>query len=1103
MGRQQAGGQRRCSAVLGSHALRCGVAAMSLTLAAAVSLSGRRAAPPSAAFAASPSLLLAGGRTQSLRLVTGPALRPRVFAAAAPPRAGRLRPLSMTAAKPKADTAAVEAQIAAQGEKVRAMKEAIKADANAHTKDELTAEVDKLKALKAQLAPPAEPKPAAKKPAAQKPAAADGKQGGKDKKKKPEKPESVYSKTVNLPETTFDQRANSQKREPELHKFWETEQIYEKLYKENPGTKFVLHDGPPYANGDLHIGHALNKILKDFINRYQIMQGRKVRFVPGWDCHGMPIELKVLQTMKAEEKKTMTPLSLRKKAAMFAKEAVDNQRESFKRYGVWADWSAPYLTLDPKYEAAQIEAFGAMVKGGHIYRGRKPVNWSPSSRTALAEAELEYPEGHVSTSMYASFEVVEPAEALKPYAKGLRVSVWTTTPWTIPANLAVAVNAKLDYAVVAHGDMKLVVAKDLVDSLASKLKDPEAKEAPKLEVLATFKGDEIEGTKYKHPLFDRISQVVLGGDYITTESGTGLVHTAPGHGAEDYLTGLKYGLALLSPVDDAGRFTEEAGPALVGKDVLSDGNEACVEMMRAAGALIKTEAYGHKYPYDWRTKKPTIFRATDQWFASVENFREDAMKAIDTVNWIPAVGKNRISPMIEGRSDWCISRQRSWGVPIPVFYHKETGKELLTEESINHVRDIVAKHGSDGWWELPIADLLPASYRDQADQWEIGKDTMDVWFDSGSSWNGVANKWGDGKALGYPADMYLEGSDQHRGWFQSSLLTSVAANGIAPFKTVMTHGFVLDEKGFKMSKSLGNVVDPKMVIDGGKDPKTQPAFGADVLRLWVASVDYTGDVRIGGNIMNQVSDACRKIRNTLRYILGNLNDFAPAEHTVKYEELTSIDKWMLGRLSEVRAEIKDAYDKFEFFRASQAITNFCITDLSNFYLDVAKDRLYISANDDARRRSCQTVLKEVLDVLLAAIAPILPHMAEDAWQNLPYQVGTTSVFQAGWPKSEPHPPHKSAAWDFVRSVRADVNACMEKARVDKVVGANLDAEVFIHAPDAEKKALLASLLHDGSMLVEPRPAGFNGVDDLRFLFLVSGVTLVDSAEEVVAVLLSV
>jgi len=565
------------------------------------------------------------------------------------------------------DVTALEAQVAEQGDKVRKMKEAMKIDANAHSKEQLIAEVDKLKMLKAKLSPAEtkqEAKPVAAKQAAPKPEA-------KPKKEKPKKEESVYSKTVNLPVTSFDQRANSQVREPELHKFWETEQIYEKLITENPGTKFVLHDGPPYANGDLHIGHALNKILKDFINRYQIMKGRKVRFVPGWDCHGMPIELKVLQAMTGDEKKSMTPISLRKTAATFAKDTVQKQRESFKRYGVWADWSEPYLTLDPKYEAAQIEAFGKMVKGGHIYRGRKPVNWSPSSRTALAEAELEYPEGHVSTSLYASFAVVEPSAALKAHSEGLRVAVWTTTPWTLPANLAVAVNAKLEYAVVKYGAMKLIVAKDLVETLASKLKGADDEAAASLEVLATVTGAEIEGTKYKHPFYERVSEVVLGGDYITTESGTGLVHTAPGHGAEDYLTGLKYGLALLSPVDDAGRFTEEAGADLVGKDVLADGNTACLEKMREAGALLKTEAYGHKYPYDWRTKKPTIFRATDQWFASVENFREACLKAIDTVKWMPEVGKNRITPMIEGRSDWCISRQRSWGVPIPVFYHKE------------------------------------------------------------------------------------------------------------------------------------------------------------------------------------------------------------------------------------------------------------------------------------------------------------------------------------------------------------------------------------------------------------------------------------------------
>jgi len=456
-----------------------------------------------------------------------------------------------------------------------------------------------------------------------------------------------------------------------------------------------------------------------------------VRFIPGWDCHGLPIELKVLQTLKSDEKKNLTPISLRKKAAEFARDTVEKQKESFQRYGVWADWSDPYLTLLPAYEAAQIEAFGAMVEGGHIYRGRKPVNWSPSSRTALAEAELEYPEGHVSRSLYAAFAVHEPTEALKDVAENLRVAVWTTTPWTMPANLAVAVNAKLDYAVVEHGDMKLIVATDLIPTLAKKFKGESEEPAP-MKILKEVKGEALVGTTYKHPFYERISQIVLGGDYITTESGTGLVHTAPGHGVEDYQTGLKYGLELLSPVDDAGRFTEEAGEDLLGKNVLSDGNQACIDKMEAAGALLLEEPYGHKYPYDWRTKKPTIFRATDQWFASVENFRTQCLDAIDGVKFIPEVGRNRIRPMIEGRSDWCISRQRNWGVPIPVFYHQDSGEALLTKESIKHVQDIVAAKGTDAWFEMDIKDLLPPSHQADSDNWVRGTDTMDVWFDSGS-----------------------------------------------------------------------------------------------------------------------------------------------------------------------------------------------------------------------------------------------------------------------------------------------------------------------------------------------------------------------------------
>jgi len=920
-------------------------------------------------------------------------------------------------------------------------------------------------------------------------APAKGKKGGK-------KEESIYSKTVNLPQTGFNQRANSPKREPELQNFWKEKRVYERLYEESKGAQFVLHDGPPYANGDLHIGHALNKILKDFINRYKILQGNKVRFVPGWDCHGLPIELKVLQSLKGDAKKDLTPFKLRKKAAAFARKTVDSQRESFKRYGIWADWEEPYLTLEPAYEAAQIEAFAAMVKGGHIYRGRKPVNWSPSSRTALAEAELEYPEGHKSKSMYAAFTVTSPAEALKEHADNLKVSVWTTTPWTIPANLAVAVNEALDYVVVKHGDVKLIVAKELTATLAKKLAGEDEEEA-KLEVVAEMKGKDLTGTKYKHPLYERESEIVVGGDYITTESGTGLVHTAPGHGVEDYQTGLKYGLELLSPVDDAGKFTAEAGEDLVGKSVLSDGNDAVIEMMKAAGALLKVEPYGHKYPYDWRTKKPTIFRATDQWFASVENFRSEALAAIDTVTWIPEVGKKRITPMVEGRSDWCISRQRAWGVPIPVFYHKESGDPLLTEESIEHVRAIIAEHGSDAWWSMDTAELLPPSHQAEAEDWERGRDTMDVWFDSGSSWNGVAKSWGGGQALGYPADMYLEGSDQHRGWFQSSLLTSVAAQGKAPYKTVLTHGFVLDEKGFKMSKSLGNVVDPKQVIDGGKNQKLEPAYGADVLRLWVSSVDYSGDVRVGGNIMKQVSDAYRKIRNTLRYLIGNMYDFDPAKDTVPYKELASVDKWMLGQVTKVQAEVQEAFETFQFYRASQAIQAFCITDLSNFYLDVAKDRLYISEPSDPRRRSCQTVLKVVMEALLSCIAPLLPHMAEDVWLNVPWATEHDSVFQAGWKKLD-YAPHEEARWAQLRSVRDDVNVCMEAARTSKLIGASLEAAVYVHCADKGLREVLSSLLVEGSHLQHPVAESFNAVDDLRFILLASQVHLVDSPEEVSA-----
>jgi isoleucyl-tRNA synthetase len=870
--------------------------------------------------------------------------------------------------------------------------------------------------------------------------------------------EKRYSDTVNLPETGFSMRANAVVREPELQQFWADNAIYE-TQAAGSGEPFVLHDGPPYANGALHIGHALNKILKDIINRYQILQGRKVRYIPGWDCHGLPIELKVLQSMKSSERQQLTPLTLRAKAAEFALKTVDEQRESFKRYGVWGDWDNPYLTLTPEYEAAQIGVFGEMVTKGHIYRGRKPVHWSPSSRTALAEAELEYPEGHVSPSIYTAFQLTSLSDKatniLEDYIPDLWVAIWTTTPWTIPANLAVSVNPELTYAVVESGlefdaaaGKFLLVAADAIPRLEATFKT-------KLSVLETIKGDRLEHCKYKHPLYDRESEVVIGGDYVTTDSGTGLVHTAPGHGQDDYIVGQRYGLPILSPVDAAGRFTEEAGEAFAGLNVLTDANDKIIEALEASQSLLLREPYEHKYPYDWRTKKPTIFRATDQWFASVEGFRDAALSAIADVTWIPAKGENRIASMVGDRSDWCISRQRSWGVPIPVFYDKETGEPLMNAETIGHIQSIVAERGSNAWWELSVADLLPDSLKSEADRYEKGQDTMDVWFDSGSSWAAVARDRG----LGYPVDLYLEGSDQHRGWFQSSLLTSVASEGQAPYKTVLTHGFVLDEKGRKMSKSIGNVVDPAIVIEGGKNQKQEPPYGADVLRLWVSSVDYSSDVPLGQNILKQMSDVYRKIRNTARFLLGNINDFNPVTDTVAYDDLPELDRYMLHRTCEVMDEITDAFESYQFFRFFQTVQNFCVVDLSNFYLDIAKDRLYISSPDAPRRRSCQTVIATIVESLARAIAPVLCHMAEDIWQNLPYDTGFESVFQSGWmPRPEEwRDDALAAAWTQKRDYRAIVNKVMEQARADKTIGSSLDAKVLLYVPDDAVRAELEAM----------------------------------------------
>ena len=898
-----------------------------------------------------------------------------------------------------------------------------------------------------------------------------------------------YKDTVNLPKTDFSMRANAVKREPELQKFWADNQIYEKLSQENPEEVFVLHDGPPYANGSLHMGHALNKTLKDIINKYKLMRGHKVRYVPGWDCHGLPIELKVLQSMKSKERQGLTPLKLRRKASDFALKTQQEQAKAFKRFGVWGNWEHPYLTLTPEYEAAQIGVFGEMALKGYIYRGLKPVHWSPSSQTALAEAELEYPEGHTSRSIFAAFPIIKVSkdleETLKPFLNNLGVAIWTTTPWTLPGNLAVALNPDLNYAVVEQNSdackyQYLIVAADLVERLSTTFET-------ELTVKATLPGKALEHTIYRHPLYDRESEILIGGDYVTTESGTGLVHTAPGHGQEDYLVGQRYGLGVLSPVDAKGNFTEEAGQ-FAGLNVLKDANEVIINELQEKGSLLKEEAYQHKYPYDWRTKKPTIFRATEQWFASVEGFRDAALTAIKTVNWVPSQGENRITSMVGDRSDWCISRQRSWGLPIPVFYNQETNEPLLTEETIKYIQKIFAEKGSDAWWEMSIEELLPEQYKADADKYRKGTDTMDVWFDSGSSWASVAKQR---EELKYPADIYLEGSDQHRGWFQSSLLTSVAVNGIAPYKTVLTHGFVLDEKGYKMSKSLGNIVDPNVIINGGNNHKQEPPYGADLVRLWVSSVDYSSDIRIGKTILKQLFDIYRKIRNTARFLLGNLHDFDPKQHTVSYEELPELDRYMLHRITEVFTEVTDAFDTYQFFRFFQTVQNFCVVDLSNFYLDIAKDRLYISHLESIRRRSCQTVLAVAIENLAKAIAPVLCHMAEDIWQFLPYETPYKSVFEAGWVKTSKQwkNPELGASWTKIREIRNEVNNALELARKEKAIGSSLDAKVLLYIPEQELRQKLEKFNPADSL-------SGNKVDELRYFVLASQVELVDSLDSI-------
>ena len=874
-----------------------------------------------------------------------------------------------------------------------------------------------------------------------------------------------YKETLNLLKTSFSMRANSIVREPEIQDFWYKNEISNKLGTSNNGEIFTLHDGPPYANGALHMGHALNKILKDIINKYKILRGYKVNYVPGWDCHGLPIELKVIQNLKSEERKHLDIKTLRDRAKEYALKQIDIQREGFKRWGVWGDWENPYLTLKKDYESAQIGVFGQMFLNGYIYRGLKPVHWSPSSRTALAEAELEYPEEHFSKSVYVSLKVLSLSELAqvklneyfdKDYQ--LNLTIWTTTPWTLPANEAVAVNPKIIYVLISDDhDNRYIIAKDLKDSISEKCNK-------NFQILSEISGEELEGTQYKHPTKNKKCMVVLGGDYITTESGTGLVHTAPGHGVDDFNVGKKYNLPITCVVDEKGFMNSDAD-SFEGLNVLKNANDKIIQFLDEKNILIFKENYKHRYPYDWRTKKPTIFRATKQWFASVEGFRSSAIAAIDKVQWMPKSGKKRISSMVNGRGDWCISRQRSWGVPIPVFYKENNEEVLINFETIKHIQNLFKEHGADIWWLWDEKELLPKKYQNEANLWKKGLDTMDVWFDSGSSWAAVCDQR---EEIQYPADLYLEGSDQHRGWFQSSLLTSVAVNNKPPYKKVLTHGFALDENGRKMSKSIGNVVDPNVIIEGGSNQKLNPAYGADVLRLWVSSVDYSVDVPIGNNILKQLSDVYRKVRNTARYLLGNIHDYEPNDLTIEIKDLPLLDQWMLHRLVEILEQVTLAYENYEFSKFFQLLQTFCVVDLSNFYLDIAKDRLYVSRADHFRRKSCQFVLSQIVENLAIFISPVLCHMAEDIWQNIPYQTNEKSVFQRGWPKL--NNSWKNYNLDnnvcILRKLRVEVNKAIEGCRNQQKIGSALEAGIRFIPENEEVKNALKWLDEQGNKEVD-------------------------------------
>lgn len=870
-----------------------------------------------------------------------------------------------------------------------------------------------------------------------------------------------YSKTLNLPKTNFPMRANLPEREPEILKFWDEIDIYSKVKEKNSGgPKFILHDGPPYANGHIHMGHVLNKVLKDIVVKFQSMSGYDAPFVPGWDTHGLPIEQEAIKAFGLK-RHNITLSEFRKKCKEFALKFVDIQKEEFKRLGVRGDWDKPYLTLMPNFEARQIGVFGEMAKKGFIYKGLKPVYWCAACETALAEAEVEYGDEE-SASIYVRF-AVKNGQGVLP-EDDTYVVIWTTTPWTLPANVAICLHPDYEYVLIRINKEKYVLAKDLMESFLAGIGVPEA------EVLKEFKGSELERVECAHPFVDRTSLVILG-DLVTLEQGTGCVHIAPGHGMEDFIVGTQYNLPVLSPVDGKGRFTDEGG--IFAGEFYLDANKAVLEELERRGHLLKHDTFEHSYPHCWRCKRPILFRATEQWFASIDGFRQTALDAIRKVRWIPEWGEERIYKMVENRSDWCISRQRTWGVPIPIFYCNNCEKELINDETIGHLQKLFREYGSDVWFDREAGDLLPEGTKCPqcgAEGFTKETDIMDVWFDSGTSHMGVLDEHSVWPDLRWPADLYLEGSDQHRGWFNSSLSTAVAVTGEPPYRAVLTHGFLVDDQGRKMSKSLGNVVDPAKVIK---------QMGADILRLWVSSADYRSDLAVSPNILKQITEAYRKIRNTCRFLLGNLYDFDPAKDQVPYEQLPEIDRWALLRLHKLIQRVLAGYRDYEYHVVHHGVHSFCTVDMSALYLDIIKDRLYTAPAASKERRAAQTVLCEVLNVLVRLLAPVLAFTTEEIWRYVPGdKEGTVSVQLAGMPEvNEAYLDDElDQKWERLLDIRGEVTKTLEAARRGKVIGNSLEALVNLFV-EKELYDFLAPV-----------------ASELPTLFIVSAVTLKPMSE---------